>query len=188
MDNASLSNFKPLFRMLGPLVNALVALALVGIIIFFTVPRLLHWDLQVVLSGSMEPALPVGSVVFVRPVDPEEVSVGDIITYRQQASPDFVTHRVVEVEREGSAISFHTKGDANDDRDAAAVPAEAVEGRAWVNIPYLGYVAQYARQSWGLLLLVGVPGAIIIFGEVRNILDELRKRRRLSVKPEGDSA
>lgn len=185
----SIPGFKRLFRVLGLLVNVVVALTLVAIILFFALPRLLHWDLQVVLSGSMEPALPVGSVVFVRPVDPEAISVGDIITYRHQGSPDFVTHRVLEINREGSDLGFRTKGDANDDPDAAAVPVAAVEGRVWVNIPYLGYVAQYVRQSWGFLLLVGVPGTIIILGEVRNIVGAVHRERQKRLSTEqGDGA
>jgi len=174
----STSGFKRLIRVLGLLVNVAVTLALVGVILFFVLPRLLHWDLQVVLSGSMEPALPVGSAILVRPVDPQAVSVGDIITYRQQASPDFVTHRVVEVEREGPALSFRTKGDANEDPDALLVPPDAVEGRVWLNIPYLGYVAQYVREPWGFLLLLGVPGTIIIAGEVHNIVRAVRHERQ----------
>ncbi len=185
----STSAFKRLIRVLGLLVNVAVTLALIGVILFFVLPRLLHWDLQVVLSGSMEPALPVGSAILVRPVDPQAVSAGDIITYRQQGSPSFVTHRVVEVERQGPALGFRTKGDANEDPDSYTVPAENVEGRVWVDIPYLGYVAQHVRGSWGFLLLVGVPGAIIIAGEVWNIVSVLRKGKsgQLDTRPGRDS-
>lgn len=164
--------------MVGLLVNAVVALALVGVILLFILPRLLNWEIQVVLSGSMEPALPVGSAILVRPVAPQAVSVGDIITYRQKGSTDFVTHRVVEVNREGSALSFRTQGDANEGPDPAAVAPDAVEGRVWASIPYLGYVARYARHLWGFLFLVGVPGAFIISGELWNIVKAVRRERR----------
>jgi len=174
----SLSNFRALFRVVGLLVNVVVALALVGVILLFILPRLLNWEIQVVLSGSMEPALPVGSAILVRPVDPQAVSVGDIITYRQKGSTDFVTHRVVEVNREGSTVSFRTQGDANGGPDPAAVAPDAVEGRVWASIPYLGYVARYARHLWGFLFLVGVPGAFIISGELWNIVKAVRRERR----------
>jgi len=164
--------------MVGLLVNAVVALALVGVILLFILPRLLNWEIQVVLSGSMEPALPVGSAILVRPVAPQAVSVGDIITYRPQGATDFVTHRVVEVNREGSALSFRTQGDANKGPDPAAVAPDAVEGRVWASIPYLGYVARYARHLWGFLFLVGVPGAFIISGELWNIVKAVRRERR----------
>jgi signal peptidase len=172
-----------LFRIASLLVNVAVALALVGVILFFILPRVLHWDMQVVLSGSMEPAMPVGSVVLVRPVDPEAVAVGDIITFRQQGSPDFVTHRVVEVLDEES-LSFRTKGDANEEPDTSLVPADALRGRVWATIPYLGYVAQHARQPWGFLLFVGVPGSLIIAGELFHIFTTLRRGRQAKHRPQ----
>jgi signal peptidase len=177
------SGVKFLFRIASLLVNVAVALALVGVILFFLLPRVLHWDMQVVMSGSMEPAMPVGSVVLVRPVDPEAVAVGDIITFRQQGSPDFVTHRVVEVLEEES-LSFRTRGDANEEPDTSLVPASALRGRVWVTIPYLGYVAQHAHQPWGFLLLVGVPGGLIIAGEIFHIFSTLRRGRQEKHRPQ----
>jgi signal peptidase len=172
-----------LFRIASLLVNVAVALVLVGIILFFLLPRVFDWDVQVVMSGSMEPAMPVGSVVLVRPVDAEAVAVGDIITFRQQGSPDFVTHRVVEVVNEES-LSFRTRGDANEEPDTSLVPADALRGRVWVTIPYLGYVAQHARQPWGFLLLVGVPGSLIISGELFHIFTALRRGRQGEHRPQ----
>ena len=177
------SGIKFLFRIASLLVSVVVALALVGVMLFFLLPWVLHWDVQVVLSGSMEPAMPVGSVVLVRPVDPEAVAVGDIITFRQHGSPDFVTHRVVEVLNEES-LSFRTKGDANEEPDTSLVPADALRGRVWVTIPYLGYVTQHARQPWGFLLLVGVPGSLIIAGELFHIFTTLRRGRQAKHRPQ----
>lgn len=177
------SSFRLLVRLVGLLVSAVVALALVGIILFFVVPRVLHWDVQVVMSGSMEPAMPVGSVVLVRPVDAEAVAVGDIITFRRQGSPDLVTHRVVEVVH-GDSLSFRTRGDANEEPDTSLVPADALRGRVWVTIPYLGYVAQHARQPWGFLLLVGLPGGLIIAGELFRIFTTLRRGRQGKHRPQ----
>ncbi len=177
------SGIRFLFRIASLLVSVAVALALVGVILFFVVPRVLQWDMQVVLSGSMEPAMPVGSVVLVRPVDPEAVALGDIITFRQQGSPDFVTHRVVEVVNEES-LSFRTRGDANEEPDTSLVPADALRGRVWVTIPYLGYVAQHVRQPWGFLLLVGLPGGLIIAGELFRIFTTLRRGRQGEHRPQ----
>ena len=177
------SSLRFLVRLVGLLVSAVVALALVGVILFFVVPRVLQWDVQVVMSGSMEPALPVGSVVLVRPVDPEAVAVGDIITFRRQGSPDFVTHRVVEVVNEES-LSFRTRGDAIEEPDTSLIPADALRGRVWVTIPYLGYVAQHARQPWGFLLLVGLPGGLIIAGELFRIFTTLQRGRQGKHRPQ----
>ncbi len=167
-----------MLRVVSYVVNAVIAVALTGVILLFAMPRLLGWDLVVVLSGSMEPALPVGSAILVRPVQPETVEPGDIITYRAQGDGNaFVTHRVVEVQGEGPMLVFRTKGDANDKPDEVLVPAAAIKGRVLVDIPHLGYVAREVRKPQGFLLLMGVPATLIIAGEVRNIVREVRALR-----------
>lgn len=165
-------------RFLRTVLNAVVALSLIGIIAFFGLPRVMGWDLVVVLSGSMEPALPVGSVIFVRPVQPDTIQPGDIITYRVGGNEkSFVTHRVVEVQGAGSTIAFRTKGDANDNLDDGLVPAHAVKGQVWIVIPVVGYVAQEVRKPQGFLLLMGLPAVLIIAGELRSIVREVRAIR-----------
>ncbi len=164
------------FRLARWLVTAGLVLGLVGVMLFFTVPRLFGWELQVVLSGSMEPALPVGSVTFVEPTAADQVRVGDMLTYRLPAEPTMqVTHRVVEVVREGGSLSFVTKGDANDKPDSYIVPADDVVGTVRWDIPYLGYLVERARTPQAFLLIVGIPGLLIIAGEVWNIVRVLRR-------------
>lgn len=158
--------------------NVLIAAALCAVILLFGVPRVMGWDLVVVLSGSMEPALPVGSVIVVRPVQAVDINVGDIITYRIESDEKtYVTHRVIEVTGAGSSLAFRTKGDANDNPDEGIVAASAVKGRVWLEIPLVGYLAQQLRTREGFLLLVGIPGSIIIGGELLNIGREVRRLR-----------
>jgi signal peptidase I len=65
-------------------------------------------------SGSMEPTLPVHSLILVEEARPRDVHVGDIITFDPPGPTPRVTHRVVARERvEGSGWYFRTKGDAN---------------------------------------------------------------------------
>ena len=68
----------------------------------------------VVLSGSMEPEIPTGSVVVVDGRK-KEWNPGDVITYRRGNM--VVTHRIVEKSEEG----YCTKGDANAEEDAGIV-------------------------------------------------------------------
>src|SRR5688572_678033 len=68
----------------------------------------------VVRSGSMEPAIDTGDVVVSRPVHPDQLGPGDVVTFRDPTrSAELVTHRVVEVSRQGDQYAFVTKGDAN---------------------------------------------------------------------------
>ena len=167
------------FRVIGWLATLAAVLVLLAVIVLFLGARLSGWNLRVILSGSMEPALPVGSLVFVEPRAPEEVQVGDILTFRPSSDPNQqVTHRVVEIRGEGSALQFETKGDANEALDRYPVPAGDVVGTVRWHVPQLGYLVERVATGEGFLLFVLVPGAFIISGELWNIMKAVRRERR----------
>lgn len=160
---------------LAYLVLAFLLLAVIG---WSTMPRLLGWQPQVVLSGSMQPALSPGSVVFIEPRDAEDVAVGDILTFRHPENREsLVTHRVLEVTRAKGSPAFSTKGDANAAPDKWLVPAANVVGTVRYSLPYMGYVTQRAQTPLGFALLVGLPAAVIVLRELRNIARQLRGQR-----------
>jgi signal peptidase len=67
-----------------------------------------------VLSGSMQPAMPPGSMAVVVPVDPATIQVGDVLTYEAPVPGNpVVTHRVIEILEHGAQPVIRTKGDAN---------------------------------------------------------------------------
>ena len=139
----------------------------------FLAPRF-GWSVDTVFSGSMEPELKVGAVVITRPVDAEEIKVGDILTFYSPLSEQLTSHRVIAVEQ-GSSLHFSTKGDANKDADPFTLPPENVVGKVCFHIPYFGYVAQFVKTPLGLLLTLCLPGLIIIVMELRNIWRVLTK-------------
>lgn len=123
---------------------------------------------SVVMGGSMEPTIHVGSVVVVRKVNPEDVRVGDILCFKMGESRTI--HRVVEKVVEGGSFYFRTKGDANEDPDPWIVRPQDVVGVLHFQIPYYGYLIWFARTPLGVLLFILVPAIILIASEVRNIL------------------
>ena len=137
------------------------------------VPTVAGYQMYIVLSGSMSPEFDTGSLAFVRETRPEEIVVGDIITFRTQAGSDsLTTHRVVEVLREGE-LGFVTRGDANNVNDPNPVLADNVVGRVTGSIPYLGYLLNYVQTRQGLILLIFVPGVLIILFELGKIMKYL---------------
>jgi len=165
---------KKVFEWLATLLLVVVVLVCVGV---FIAPRV-GWHLDIVYGGSMEPAIEVGSLAVIQPVDPQTVKVGDIITYRSGTESGTVTtHRVIEVMDNDGSLMFHTKGDANEDPDAYTVPAENILGRVLLNVPYAGYAMGYIRTPLGLGLLIGIPVAAIIGMELRNIRKALCERK-----------
>lgn len=167
------------------LATGVTVIGLAAVIILFMGPRLLGWQLVVVLSGSMEPTLPVGSVALVEPSHAASVRVGDVLTFRlpegatnrPQGKVIQVTHRVVEVLQQGQTLGFRTQGDANDQPDEYIVPADNVVGTVRWQVPHAGYLADRVRTRTGFLLLVALPGALIVAGELRNIWREIRTIR-----------
>ncbi len=119
---------------------ALVAIVLValGMIV---VPLAIGATPFTVLTGSMEPSMPPGSLVVTRPVDPDTIDIGDVVTYQLRSNePEVVTHRVVGVGfGTGGERVFVTRGDANDVNDE---PVRAVQVRGVVayHLPYLGHL------------------------------------------------
>ncbi len=101
----------------------------------------------VVLSGSMEPGIPTGSMVFAdtRKTSPQ---AGSVIIYRLGGT--LVTHRVVE-RHEGYSI---TKGDANDHEDPSPVDDTQIVGEVLYVIPLIGYICQTMRHPLVLCFLL----------------------------------
>ena len=134
----------------------LLAVLLVG-------ARLIGLQVFTVLSGSMEPAYHVGSLIYVKEADPKELNSGDVITFMMDNST-VVTHRIVEVvpdENDPEVLRFRTKGDANNAEDGSLVHYRNVIGSPVFTIPGLGYVATYIQNPPGTYVAVSV-GAILL--------------------------
>ncbi len=114
----------------------------------------------VVMSGSMGPAVPMGSLVLVAPTRPEAVQVGDVITY---TLPDrAVTHRVVAIQMTDQGPLFTTKGDANPTADLDQVRPTSAVGTVRAAVPVVGFLIVYAQAYWRPLALVLL---VLLFGE-----------------------
>ena len=115
-----------------------------------------------VLSGSMEPEYPVGSLLYVKNVDTNKLKVGDDITFMLDEDT-LATHRIVEVIPDGedaSVVRFKTKGIANEYADGGLVHSKNVVGKPVFCIPYLGYVSSYIQNPPGLY--IAIAGGVII--------------------------
>ncbi|MBR0342169.1 MAG: signal peptidase I [Oscillospiraceae bacterium] len=120
--------------------------------LFLIVPRILGFHEFTVISGSMEPTIPVGSMILVKPADIDDIKEGDIISYYTKFHSDVVvTHRVSEVDRENGKLT--TKGDANDMEDVNTVSISQVIG-----------VVVFCLPNAGIFLgrIISVPGIVLI--------------------------
>jgi len=156
------------------LLNVFLVVVVVCAISLFVVPHF-GWRVDAVFSGSMEPALKVGSVEITKPFDPNDIQAGDIITFRSPGNPELVvTHRVAAITDQG----FITKGDANKDNDELVVPPQNVIGKVVFHIPYVGYVVWALRTPLGFILALVVPAIWLVIMEIMDIRRELAQQPR----------
>ncbi len=178
-------NTKRLIRFLS---NGLFALVIITVItmVFFVVqskisggpPMIAGHHMYIVLSGSMSPAFDTGSVIFVEPMEPEDIREGDIITYRGLGDSSLLTtHRVVGLEGSGQDLEFITKGDANDVNDPYPIPGENLVGKVTLSIPYLGFLMGFGQSKKGLLVLVVIPGVLLIINESFKLYKSISKMK-----------
>lgn len=141
------------FKVIGNLLIGLIILACLPV----AVPKLLGIQTYNVISGSMEPSISVGSIVYVKNAEFDELAEGDVIAFESGAS--VVTHRITSIDSQSKLIT--TKGDANDTEDFVPVAYVNVIGRVVAHVPFLGYIASWLSEITGkviavMLLLIGL--------------------------------
>lgn len=175
--NLSKSNLKKAINIAGNFIFVVVLLItlFVGFYVVKSkldggVPMVAGNRLYIVLSGSMAPVFDAGSLVGVKDILPEEVEVGDIVTFKDPADVErVITHRVLEIKKNSGVLNFVTKGDANDAQDLELVPEENILGKVSFSIPYIGYLTEFTRSKKGIFLLLVVPGLVFIISELVNL-------------------
>ena len=144
----------------------------------------------VVMSGSMEPKIPVGSVIIVKNtsapatpvVSPLSITTqkelplykaGDVISFHRNGT--IVTHRIVSADTTGAAVAYRTKGDANDSVDSEVVPQDQIIGKTIKNVPSIGKLIVFLKTPLGFLLCILIPGFSYIAMELKNMFTEIQK-------------
>ena len=161
------------------LVLLVAALAVVLVVL----PRATGSTPLTVLTSSMEPGLPPGTLLVVRPTPVEQVKVGDVVTYQiASGRPEVITHRVTGIESAADGdLRFVLQGDANDEPDPQAVRPEQVGGVLWYSVPLVGWVNQAVAgeaRTWIVPLLAVGLLAYAAYMVVSGVLDARRRRRR----------
>lgn len=118
----------------------------------------------IVLTGSMEPDIMSGDLIFVKQIDGKDVKERDVIAF---FDPDgngtsILTHRVEEIYEENGTLYFRTKGDANNTQDRLPVSADKLVGIYVTRIGGAGNIAMFMQTTAGLIICVVVPLVLII--------------------------
>lgn len=161
---------------------ALLALVMLVGVMVIVVPAATGSTPMTVLTGSMEPTYPPGTLVIVRPIDPQEIRIGDAITYQIESGKDaVVTHRVVSVSQDTKGeVSFITKGDANGAADALPVQPVQIKGKVWYAVPWIGYANNLLNGDLRGWLIPTIAIVLFLYAGymlASGIASAVRKRR-----------
>lgn len=141
-------------------VLSIICYVCIGTLLCIELPWVFGYKPEVVLSGSMTPLFPEGSVIYYKYVPFESIQEGDVITF--VSGEVVITHRVVGVDSESQ--TFRTKGDANPSIDSGSVNYSAVKGKVQrVVLPYFGYAIRFIQENYWVLAVVA---AILFIGMI----------------------
>ena len=138
----------------------------------------------IVLTESMEPDIMSGDLIICKEINPEDVQVGDVISFfdPEGNGKTIVTHKVVsrEVDSKSGDISFRTRGINNNVDDRLPVPEENVVG-IWKGARFwqLGRVLLFTQTVPGILICILLPIAIFV-------ICEMIKRKKQEAAKQGD--
>ncbi len=162
----------------GALLVIVIAIAILAIVI----PAVSGGSALTVLTQSMEPKLPPGTLIIIHPVTPADIKVGNVITYQIKSNqPEVVSHRVISKSTDTHGdVTFITKGDNNSLADTPAVRPVQIKGVLWYSIPWLGYVNTLSGGEGSRALLIPVvAGLLFVYAAymvVSSIVGSRRKR------------
>jgi signal peptidase len=130
------------------------------------IPVLLGYRTMIVVSGSMEPDIGVGDALVIHRQAPEEIRVGDVITFQPFGAQELKTHRVIAIERIDGHLYFQTKGDANDTPDPDLADSDAVVGTVRMHVPNVGRFLLYSTHPRVQLVLIGLPAFLLMLQQL----------------------
>jgi signal peptidase I len=136
------------------LVKALSGTVVLGLLVLVVGPHLYSFESFYVRSGSMSPAIPVGSLVIATLEPAEKLGIGDVIVFQRPDRPGtMVVHRINAVVMTPKGRAFITKGDANGTPDGWQVAATGEGWKAVYSIRRAGFLVGWlhialSRRGW----------------------------------------
>jgi signal peptidase len=163
-----------------------IVLGLVAVIVI--IPKVLGATPLTILTSSMEPGLPPGTLIVVEPVAPENIVIGDVITYQiESGEAAVVTHRILEVQ--SSTVgepTFILQGDNNAEPDPPVTAAQ-IQGRLVYSLPWVGNLSSILNGPARATLLPILAGAMVLYAAVSIVLGfvALAKKKRRAPRHAG---
>jgi len=150
--------------------------------VFFVFIKLMGWNMFYIESASMAPKYPINTLIIVQTVEPEEIEVGDVVTYILNEDNVLVTHRVTSIDY--SNKTFTTKGDANNTEDASPVFWDNVVGKVFFGIPLIGKPLQIITNENNRPIFITVIAVLLAFSIAWDIWESIKKKKSKKSAPD----
>lgn len=171
--------------------GVLAFVALIAVLVIL-VPAVSKSTPYTILTSSMEPGYPPGTLVIVKPIDVDDIAIGTVITYQlESGKPEVVTHRVTQIIQPNlpdGDKSFITKGDANSQPDAAPVQPVQIKGAVWYAVPWIGWVNNLVNGDMRSVIIPIIAGFLFLYGGWLIVSNRLEKRRARREEAEAETA
>ncbi|MBQ8994415.1 MAG: signal peptidase I [Oscillospiraceae bacterium] len=148
--------------------STIIILLVLTVLIPISVPKLLGYGTYNVVSGSMSPEIPVGSLILVEQTEVSELASGDIIAFYRNGI--VVCHRILENDAYRQMLT--TKGDANESADFEEVSYGQVIGKVARHFALLGAVGEYLTSSSGKLFAIELLALALLLNIIGTKLKE----------------
>lgn len=153
-------------------ITLIVILAIILSIILL--PKIAGLSTHIIEDRGMSPYYSQGSLIYVHPKKPEELLVGDVITYYENSGEQITTRRVIAVEKDHQ--DFYTKADSSTQTESGVVGRRYIIGTPIFQIPYIGILLSKSAFTWMRWLFFTI--AFCLTGITAwNMLDEFEKKK-----------
>lgn len=129
----------------------------------------------IVLSGSMSPLFETNALIFVKEIDTDELTEGDVICFLQGGTA--ITHRIEKIILLDGEQCYITKGDANNTVDQLTVSSAQIEGRYIGQIAGIGKIVLFMQSTLGMILFIAVPVILYLVFDIISKNKESRKEK-----------
>lgn len=181
------------FQIPYKIIKTIIFLVLICYLAFIIIQRVsgnqsvFGYRLFSVATGSMVPDYNIDDVLAIKDVNPDELQVGDDITYlgnKQDVNGRIVTHRIISIEEKNGKKEYVTKGINNSVEDPT-IEANQIYGKVIGKVPIITEINHIVKNQYGFFFLIFLPLVIVVFLEIADTITEM-KRDKKDVKDNGE--
>ena len=131
----------------------------------------------VIETDSMEPELEVGDVIIVKKCEPEDLKIGDIVTFSNRG--ELITHRISNIDQKYQR--YTTKGDKNTLNDIEKIRFNDIKGVKILTLPGFWNFISNAKNIMYVVILIIIMLLVFLHGRKSN-----RRRIVRRIKKKGE--